>query len=152
MKANKMLAFSNDNNEVEETVAAAVPAAATASSPPPAAAAAALPTAAISTSPDYDDGAAALSSPIGQQAPLSATASANSANFNFDLENGKSNNNAETLNIPAVLWDRPAGSSKRVPPPVPPRSPRRPYDHQSSFAAAITSETALFRGSNPIPD
>ena len=42
----------------------------------------------------------------------------------------------ETLNIPAVLWDRPSGSSKRVPPPVPPRSPRRPYDHETSFAAA----------------
>ena len=54
------------------------------------------------------------------------------------------NPEAETLNIPAVLWDRPVGSSKRVPPPVPPRSPRRPYDHSISFAAA--SDTAAFRG------
>ena len=42
----------------------------------------------------------------------------------------------ETLNIPAVLWDRPTGSSKRVPPPVPPRSPRRPQDQLASFAMA----------------
>ena len=54
------------------------------------------------------------------------------------------NPEAETLNIPAVLWDRPVGSSKRVPPPVPPRSPRRPYDHSISFAAA--SDSAAFRG------
>ena len=52
----------------------------------------------------------------------------------------------ETLNIPAVLWDRPTGSSKRVPPPVPPRSPRRPYDHSISFAAASDSDSAFFRG------
>lgn len=56
-------------------------------------------------------------------------------------------NNLETLNIPAVLWDRPVGSSKRVPPPVPPRSPRRPIDHVASFAAATANEAAyLMRG------
>ena len=49
-------------------------------------------------------------------------------------------NQPETLNIPAVLWDRPTGSSKRVPPPVPPRSPRRPIDQMASFAAASSSE------------
>ena len=49
-------------------------------------------------------------------------------------------NQPETLNIPAVLWDRPTGSSKRVPPPVPPRSPRRPIDQMASFAAAASSE------------
>ena len=52
----------------------------------------------------------------------------------------------ETLNIPAVLWDRPTGSSKRVPPPVPPRSPKRPYDHLSSFAEATASEDEAQRG------
>ena len=40
----------------------------------------------------------------------------------------------ETLNLPAVLWDRPAGSKIRVPPPVPPRSPRRPIDPVASGA------------------
>ena len=52
----------------------------------------------------------------------------------------------ETLNIPAVLWDRPVGSSKRVPPPVPPRSPRRPIDHLASFAAASASHMPEGRG------
>ena len=56
----------------------------------------------------------------------------------------------ETLNIPAVLWDRPSGSSKRVPPPVPPRSPRRPIDHLASFAAAAggVSTSSEGRGVN----
>lgn len=53
---------------------------------------------------------------------------------------------AETLNIPAVLWDRPTGSSKRVPPPVPPRSPRRPYDHSISFAEASETSVSGYRG------
>ena len=53
---------------------------------------------------------------------------------------------AETLNIPAVLWDRPTGSSKRVPPPVPPRSPRRPYDHSISFAEASDTSVSGYRG------
>ena len=54
---------------------------------------------------------------------------------------------AETLNIPAVLWDRPQGSSKRVPPPVPPRSPRRPYDHSISFSAASEATSgSCYRG------
>ena len=52
----------------------------------------------------------------------------------------------ETLNIPAVLWDRPSGSSKRVPPPVPPRSPKRPYDHVASFGAAAAAATEASRG------
>ena len=52
----------------------------------------------------------------------------------------------ETLNIPAVLWDRPSGSSKRVPPPVPPRSPKRPYDHVASFGAATAAATEAGRG------
>ena len=45
----------------------------------------------------------------------------------------------ETLNLPAVLWDKPVGSKIRVPPPVPPRSPRRPIDPVSSgaFEAAM---------------
>ena len=45
----------------------------------------------------------------------------------------------ETLNLPAVLWDRPVGSKIRVPPPVPPRSPRRPIDPVASgaFEAAM---------------
>ena len=53
---------------------------------------------------------------------------------------------AETLNIPAVLWDRPTGSSKRVPPPVPPRSPRRPYGHSISFAEASDTSVSGYRG------
>ena len=40
----------------------------------------------------------------------------------------------ETLNLPAVLWDKPAGSKIRVPPPVPPRSPRKPMDPVESGA------------------
>ena len=40
----------------------------------------------------------------------------------------------ETLNLPAVLWDKPVGSKIRVPPPVPPRSPRKPMDPVSSGA------------------
>ena len=56
-------------------------------------------------------------------------------------------NQPETLNIPAVLWDRPTGSSKRVPPPVPPRSPRRPIDQMASFAmAAAASSSEGLRG------
>lgn len=55
----------------------------------------------------------------------------------------------ETLNIPAVLWDRPSGSSKRVPPPVPPRSPRRPYDHEASFAAATDVTRGDLRAETP---
>ena len=40
----------------------------------------------------------------------------------------------ETLNLPAVLWDKPVGSKIRVPPPVPPRSPRKPIDPVASGA------------------
>ena len=45
----------------------------------------------------------------------------------------------ETLNLPAVLWDKPAGSKIRVAPPVPPRSPRRANDPVASgaFEAAM---------------
>ena len=55
-------------------------------------------------------------------------------------------NQPETLNIPAVLWDRPTGSSKRVPPPVPPRSPRRPIDQMASFAMAAAASSEGLRG------
>lgn len=49
------------------------------------------------------------------------------------------NQQPETLNLPAVLWDKPAGSKIRVPPPVPPRSPRKPIDPVSlgAFEAAM---------------
>ena len=56
------------------------------------------------------------------------------------------NQQPETLNIPAVLWDRPTGSSKRVPPPVPPRSPRRPIDQMASFAMAAAASSEGLRG------
>ena len=93
--------------------------------------------------------------------PLSATASSGSAGGSGSGNNQNCENNSfsfenvmnsacvgnvppETLNIPAVLWDRPAGSSKRVPPPVPPRSPRRPFEPQISFAEA--NEVTYIRG------
>ena len=56
------------------------------------------------------------------------------------------NQQPETLNIPAVLWDRPTDSSKRVPPPVPPRSPRRPIDQMASFAMAAAASSEGLRG------
>ena len=46
------------------------------------------------------------------------------------------------LNLPAVLWDRPAGSKTKVPPPVPPRSPRKPIDPSGAFEAALSREAA----------
>lgn len=54
----------------------------------------------------------------------------------------------ETLNLPAVLWDKPPGSKTRVPPPVPPRSPKRPLDPTGAFAsaAAALQETNIVRG------
>ena len=53
------------------------------------------------------------------------------------------NQQPETLNLPAVLWDKPLGSRIRVPPPVPPRSPRRPIDPITSgaFEAAMTTSS-----------
>ena len=48
----------------------------------------------------------------------------------------------ETLNLPAVLWDKPAGSKTKVPPPVPPRSPKRPLDHVASGAFEVAAAEA----------
>ncbi len=48
----------------------------------------------------------------------------------------------ETLNLPAVLWDKPPGSKTRVPPPVPPRSPKRPLDPTGAFANAAALQDA----------
>ena len=54
----------------------------------------------------------------------------------------------ETLNLPAVLWDKPPGSKTRVPPPVPPRSPKRPLDPSGAFATASSLEDGfILRGS-----
>ena len=47
----------------------------------------------------------------------------------------------ETLNLPAVLWDKPVGSKIRVPPPVPPRSPRKPIDPVTSGAFEAVMDT-----------
>jgi len=47
----------------------------------------------------------------------------NPAQVSFDCDTSQ-----ERLNLPAVLWDKPLGSKIRVPPPVPPRSPKRPPD------------------------
>lgn len=57
---------------------------------------------------------------------------------------GGSTGAPETLNLPAVLWDKPVGSKTKVPPPVPPRSPRRPMDHVAAgaFEAATAKEAA----------
>ena len=49
---------------------------------------------------------------------------------------------APHLNLPAVLWDRPAGSKTKVPPPVPPRSPRKPIEASGAFEAALSREAA----------
>ncbi|CAB4066627.1 PIP5K [Lepeophtheirus salmonis] len=49
------------------------------------------------------------------------------ANENF-YKNNLDESGEETVNLPAVLWDRPAGSKVRVPPPVPPRSPKTPLE------------------------
>lgn len=96
------------------------------------------------TNGENDSGAAQVNTlpnpPTSAASTASNSGGALGANFSFDYDKATA---GETLNIPAVLWDRPAGSSKRVPPPVPPRSPRRPYDHVTSFANA--SEQA-FRG------
>ena len=55
----------------------------------------------------------------------------------------------ETLNLPAVLWDKPPGSKTRVPPPVPPRSPKRPLDPTGAFATASSIEDGFVgRGSD----
>ena len=55
-----------------------------------------------------------------------------------------------TLNLPAVLWDKPAGSKIRVPPPVPPRSPRRPIDPVNSGAFDVAMGGPAIEGSNHI--
>jgi len=58
------------------------------------------------------------------------------------------NQQPETLNLPAVLWDKPLGSKIRVPPPVPPRSPRRPIDPISSGAFEAAMATPFCGGSS----
>lgn len=93
-----------------------------------------------------------VASPIRTTPPVSsfseavevvAAASAAESPLAFGAESlpSSSQQQPETLNIPAVLWDRPVGSSKRVPPPVPPRSPKRPFDYVASFAAASSAES-----------
>lgn len=49
---------------------------------------------------------------------------------------------APHLNLPAVLWDRQPGSKNKVPPPVPPRSPRKPMEASPAFEAALNREAA----------
>ena len=107
-----------------------------------------------------------LQPPSSSQSPIQQTASAAMVTFedktvfleseaaaaaaaSIMLQNSGCGLNSETLNIPAVLWDRPSGSSKRVPPPVPPRSPRRPYDHEASFAAATDVSRGDLRAETP---
>ena len=65
----------------------------------------------------------------------------NDSNFSSTHATSSSPQQPETLNLPAVLWDKPAGSKIRVPPPVPPRSPRKPIDPVSSgaFEAAMAT-------------
>ena len=58
----------------------------------------------------------------------------NDSNFPSTHATSNSPQQPETLNLPAVLWDKPAGSKIRVPPPVPPRSPRKPMDPVGSGA------------------
>ena len=58
----------------------------------------------------------------------------NDSNFSSTHATSSSPQQPETLNLPAVLWDKPAGSKIRVPPPVPPRSPRKPMDPVGSGA------------------
>ena len=65
----------------------------------------------------------------------------NGSEYTSTLATSSDPQQPETLNIPAVLWDKPAGSKIRVPPPVPPRSPRKPMDPVSSgaFEEAMTA-------------
>ena len=58
----------------------------------------------------------------------------------------ESSESAPHLNLPAVLWDRPAGSKTKVPPPVPPRSPRKPIEASGAFEAALSREAAAASG------
>lgn len=53
---------------------------------------------------------------------------------------------APHLNLPAVLWDRQPGSKNKVPPPVPPRSPRKPMEASPAFEAAFNREAAAAAG------
>ena len=58
----------------------------------------------------------------------------NSISSSSEVATSSIHQQPETLNLPAVLWDKPAGSKIRVPPPVPPRSPRKPMDPVGSGA------------------
>eukprot|EP00096_Caligus_rogercresseyi_P003636 TRINITY_DN1694_c0_g1_i1.p1 TRINITY_DN1694_c0_g1~~TRINITY_DN1694_c0_g1_i1.p1 ORF type:complete len:201 (+),score=47.21 TRINITY_DN1694_c0_g1_i1:766-1368(+) len=60
----------------------------------------------------------------------------------------------ETVNLPAVLWDRPAGSKVRVPPPaIPPRSPKSPDNSPGGvFSGVIVIGSSKVSGGVQRPD
>ena len=83
----------------------------------------------------------AVSGPVSPECPSSENKTVPGAAASPDEAN------SETLNLPAVLWDKPPGSKTRVPPPIPPRSPKRPLDPTGAFATATLEDGFVGRGS-----